>query len=372
VHKFASLSLTQKERDAAFTAAGLASALEEVGRLGSETRRRALGDLPRSSSGGCSDDDSTGASPMRSPDTGRTAAAAEAAAEVAAPGEAEFETLSLRLVHKRRATGFEDTQEMPLAPGDVIAGRYQVMEHLGSAAFSRAVQARDLRTSALVCLKVVKNSKSFFDQSIDEVRLLRYINAADPQDNHGILRLYDFFYHREHLILVTELLRANLFEFQRFTRASGEPPYFTPDRVRLVARQVLESLSFLHGLDLIHADLKPENILIKSYSRCEVKVIDLGSSCFTSDVLSSYVQSRAYRAPEVVLGLPYGQAVDLWSLGAILAELLSDRPRSLPEHGAGEHAGAAGGHPGAHAALDAPARPLRAPLLHPQRRSVPP
>ncbi len=41
--------------------------------------------------------------------------------------------------------------------------------------------------------------------------------------------------------------------------------------------------------------------------RCEVKVIDLGSSCFTSDVLSSYVQSRAYRAPEVILGLPYGQ-----------------------------------------------------------------
>lgn len=41
--------------------------------------------------------------------------------------------------------------------------------------------------------------------------------------------------------------------------------------------------------------------------RCKVKVIDLGSSCYTSDVLSSYVQSRAYRAPEVILGLPYGQ-----------------------------------------------------------------
>ena len=41
--------------------------------------------------------------------------------------------------------------------------------------------------------------------------------------------------------------------------------------------------------------------------RCEVKVIDMGSSCYTSDVLSSYVQSRAYRAPEVILGLPYGQ-----------------------------------------------------------------
>jgi hypothetical protein len=54
-----------------------------------------------------------------------------------------------------------------------------------------------------------------------------------------------------------------------------------------------------------------------------VKVIDFGSSCFTSDQLSSYVQSRSYRAPEVILGAPYGQKVDVWSLGCILAELLS-------------------------------------------------
>lgn len=54
-----------------------------------------------------------------------------------------------------------------------------------------------------------------------------------------------------------------------------------------------------------------------------MKVIDLGSSCFVSDHLSSYVQSRSYRAPEVILGLPYHQQVDVWSLGCILAELLS-------------------------------------------------
>lgn len=59
------------------------------------------------------------------------------------------------------------------------------------------------------------------------------------------------------------------------------------------------------------------------HCRCEVKVIDFGSSCFTTDQLSSYVQSRSYRAPEVILGLPYGQKVDVWSLGCILAELLS-------------------------------------------------
>lgn len=62
---------------------------------------------------------------------------------------------------------------------------------------------------------------------------------------------------------------------------------------------------------------------MKSYSRCEIKVIDLGSSCFQTDHLCSYVQSRSYRAPEVILGLPYDQKIDMWSLGCILAELCS-------------------------------------------------
>ncbi len=57
---------------------------------------------------------------------------------------------------------------------------------------------------------------------------------------------------------------------------------------------MLRALAFLHSLSLINADLKPENILIKSYSRCEVKVIDMGSSCYTSDHLSSYVQVRRW------------------------------------------------------------------------------
>lgn len=80
---------------------------------------------------------------------------------------------------------------------------------------------------------------------------------------------------------------------------------------------------FLHGLGIIHCDLKPENILIKSYKKCAVKIIDLGSSCFRSDNLCLYVQSRSYRAPEVILGLPYDEKIDLWSLGCILAELCS-------------------------------------------------
>ncbi|KAL4424107.1 hypothetical protein ABPG75_001408 [Micractinium tetrahymenae] len=237
----------------------------------------------------------------------------------------KYEVLNLKIVHRRHCTGFEQNRELPLHIDDLIAGRYQIVDLLGQAAFSRAVQALDLKTGALVCLKIIKNNKDYFDQGLDEVKLLQYVNAADPHDESGLLRLYDFFYFKEHLVLVTELLRANLYEFQKYNRESGDEPYFTLPRMQSIARQVLTSLTFLHSLGLVHADLKPENILVKSYSRCQVKVIDLGSSCFVTDHLSSYVQSRSYRAPEVILGLPYDQKIDVWSLGCILAELSTGR-----------------------------------------------
>ena len=59
-------------------------------------------------------------------------------------------------------------------------------------------------------------------------------------------------------------------------------------------------------------------------------MIDFGSSCFTTDHLSSYVQSRSYRAPEVILGMSYGAKIDLWSLGAIIAELYTGEVRPAP------------------------------------------
>ena len=234
-----------------------------------------------------------------------------------------FVTFNLPIVHRLHRTGFEEEKDFPVRIGDVVAGRYELTEYLGSAAFSKAVQAVDLDTGDVVCLKIVKNNKDYFDQSLDEIKLLRYINDEDPDDAKNILRMYDYFYHREHLFIVTELLRANLYEFQRYNLESGEEPYFTLSALKKISRQLLTSLEYLHSLDLIHCDLKPENILIKSYSRCEVKVIDFGSSCYVTDHLSSYVQSRSYRAPEVILGAPYDTKVDVWSLGCILAELYS-------------------------------------------------
>ncbi|CAL9138819.1 unnamed protein product [Musa acuminata var. zebrina] len=241
--------------------------------------------------------------------------------------EDEFETFYLKIVHRKNRhaylylTGFEEDKNFHVVLNSVIAGRYLVTEYLGSAAFSKAIQAHDLHTGTDVCVKIIKNNKDFFDQSLDEIKLLKFVNKNDPADKYHILRLYDYFYYREHLLIVCELLKANLYEFHKFNRESGGEVYFTMPRLQSITIQCLEALQFLHGLGLIHCDLKPENILVKSYSRCEVKVIDLGSSCFETDHLCSYVQSRSYRAPEVILGLPYDKKIDIWSLGCILAEL---------------------------------------------------
>ncbi|XP_018489282.2 uncharacterized protein LOC108859877 [Raphanus sativus] len=237
--------------------------------------------------------------------------------------EQDFETFNLKIVHRKNRTGFEEDKNFHVVLNSVLAGRYHVTEHLGSAAFSKAIQAHDLHTGIDVCVKIIKNNKDFFDQSLDEIKLLKYVNQHDPADKYHLLRLYDYFYFREHLLIVCELLKANLYEFQKFNRESGGEVYFTMPRLQSITIQCLEALNFLHGLGLIHCDLKPENILIKSYSRCEIKVIDLGSSCFETDHLCSYVQSRSYRAPEVILGLPYDKKIDIWSLGCILAELCS-------------------------------------------------
>eukprot|EP00002_Diphylleia_rotans_P006193 TRINITY_DN1551_c0_g2_i3.p1 TRINITY_DN1551_c0_g2~~TRINITY_DN1551_c0_g2_i3.p1 ORF type:complete len:566 (-),score=132.88 TRINITY_DN1551_c0_g2_i3:561-2258(-) len=227
----------------------------------------------------------------------------------------------LRIVYEKDKTGFEASEDFQIVIGDIVAGRYQILEYLGSAAFSKAIRCLDLKTGAWVCLKIIRNKKSFIDQSFDEIKLLTMLNSHDSEDKYGIVRLLDFFYYKEHLFLVLELLKLNLYEFFKYNYEHELPNYFTEPRLRRITRQILRSLAYVHSHRLIHCDLKPENILMKSISKCQVKLIDFGSSCFLNDHHTSYVQSRSYRAPEVILGCPYGRKIDMWSLGCILPEL---------------------------------------------------
>lgn len=244
----------------------------------------------------------------------------------------ELEYFNLPIIYKANVTGFEPTKDMVLEPGNVLAGQYLVQNELGSAAFSTAYRCIDLSSPIFVdddgeeyhdevCLKVIKNTKDFYDQSLDEIKILELLRRTGQCDEHNIVEMKTFFYHREHLIIVTELLRQNLFEFGKAIMDDGEEPYFTRQRLCYITRQVLVALDFIHRLGLVHSDVKPENILLSSYSRARVKLIDFGSSCYLSDRQSSYIQSRSYRAPEVILGLPYDGKIDIWSLGCVVAEM---------------------------------------------------
>lgn len=86
--------------------------------------------------------------------------------------------------------------------------------------------------------------------------MLRYINSKGDPDEHHVLQLFDFFYHKEHLFLVCELLRDNLFEFYKYNRDSGDELYFTLPRLQRIAMQILTGLRFIHNLNIIHCDLK--------------------------------------------------------------------------------------------------------------------
>lgn len=151
----------------------------------------------------------------------------------------KYDTMYLKVVHERGHTGFEEHKDFPIRINSLIAARYQVKEYLGSAAFSKAVQCLDLHTGEMVCIKIIKNNKDFFDQSLDEIKLLAYLKYHDEADEHNIVHMLDFFYHKEHLFIVCELLRDNLYEFSRYNRESGGDPYFTLPRLRRIAKQVL-------------------------------------------------------------------------------------------------------------------------------------
>ena len=92
------------------------------------------------------------------------------------------------------------------------------------------------------------------------------------------------------------------------------------------AIQILHALRFSKDQKVIHCDLRPENILLKTPTKSGIKIIDYGSSCFEHEIVYTYIQSRFYRAPEIMLGIPYSQAIDMWSFGCIMAELYSGIP----------------------------------------------
>ena len=126
---------------------------------------------------------------------------------------------------------------------------------------------------------------------------------------------------RKHLVITFELFSINLYEFIQNNGFKG----VSLSLIRRFAIQILQALKYLKEQRIIHCDLKPENILLKSEDKSGIKIIDFGSSCFINSRIYTYIQSRFYRAPEIILGIPYTPGIDMWSFGCILVELFTGR-----------------------------------------------
>ncbi|KAL9600080.1 MAG: hypothetical protein Q9179_003339 [Wetmoreana sp. 5 TL-2023] len=201
--------------------------------------------------------------------------------------------------------------------------RYLILDVLGQGTFGQVVKCQNLKTQEVVAVKVVKNRTAYFNQSMMEVSVLDLLNGKlDKNDDHHLLRLKDTFIHRQHLCLVFELLSVNLYELIKQNQFRG----LSTTLVRVFAQQLLNGLSLLNKARLIHCDLKPENILLKNLESPIIKIIDFGSACDERQTVYTYIQSRFYRSPEVLLGLPYSSAIDMWSLGCIVVELFLGLP----------------------------------------------
>ena len=219
--------------------------------------------------------------------------------------------------------GYDDDRgDYNIVIGDHLAYRYEVVDVLGKGSFGQVVRCVDHKTGALVAVKIIRNKKRFHQQALIEVNLLRKLKDWDPDRRHSVVNFVENFYFRGHLCISTELLGINLYEFIKAHDFRG----FSLKLIRRFTKQMLGSLVLLHAKKVIHCDLKPENILLVHPLNSEIRVIDFGSSCFENEKVYTYIQSRFYRSPEVILGMSYGMPIDMWSLGCILAELFTGYP----------------------------------------------
>jgi dual specificity tyrosine-phosphorylation-regulated kinase 2/3/4 len=237
----------------------------------------------------------------------------------------ESEILNYRAVYYVRQSPVANKKASTKIPdffrfvkGDHIAYRYEQVRVLGKGSFGSVLECVDHKQNESVAIKMLRDKPRLHSTIVFELNLLRDLQG----ENNHVIKFLENFSFRSFFCIVMELVSIDLYTALRAQRFVG----FRLSVVQIVARECAIALKFVHEHNVIHGDIKPENILFTDSQRESVKIIDFGCSCFVSKLLFSYIQSRYYRAPEVILGLQYGTAIDIWSLGCVLCEMVTGQP----------------------------------------------
>lgn len=219
--------------------------------------------------------------------------------------------------------GFDDGEHhYKSIVGDHLAYRFEIRAIFGKGAFGQVLRCYDHKLKQQVAIKLVINTEQMHEQGRIEVAIIQHLNKLDPDKNSDIVRTFDSFIWRQHVAVSFEILGMNLYEYSRSIR-------FQPmslHQIHAIAKHMLNGLAFCHKNRVVHCDMKPENVLLLPNSTMNCRVIDFGSSCFIGHQKYEYIQSRFYRAPEVILGIKYGPPMDIWSFACIVVEMMIGRP----------------------------------------------
>jgi dual specificity tyrosine-phosphorylation-regulated kinase 2/3/4 len=219
--------------------------------------------------------------------------------------------------------GYDDeNNRYKCVKGDHINYRYEVIKGLGKGSFGDVVKTFDHKTKKHVAVKIIRNERRFHKQAQYELKLLDFLRKQDKHDTHNVIHMHDHFVFRNHLCITFELLHQDLYTTLKKNDFKG----FSLSDTRRFTTGLLQALRVLRRSKIIHCDLKPENIMLRDKEMSGVKIIDFGSSCYETERIHTYIQSRFYRAPEVILNIGYGSGIDMWSLGCIMAELHTGQP----------------------------------------------
>jgi len=201
-----------------------------------------------------------------------------------------------------------------------VPERYQLLQPIGSGAYGLVCSAVDTVTNTKVAIKKLNRpfqTATHAKRTFRELRLLKHMN------HENIIGLLDTFYHGDTLesfqqiYLVTHLMGADLNNIIRTQR-------LTDDHVQFLVYQMLRGLKYIHSAGVIHRDLKPSNLAVNE--DCELRILDFGLARPAENEMTGYVATRWYRAPEIMLNwMHYNMTVDVWSVGCIMAELLTGR-----------------------------------------------
>ncbi|KAK7517717.1 SLT2-like MAP kinase protein [Phyllosticta citricarpa] len=214
----------------------------------------------------------------------------------------------------------------------IVDERYTVTKELGQGAYGIVCAAQNNQTGEGVAIKKVTNvfsKKILAKRALREIKLLQHFRG-----HRNITCLYDMDIPRPENFnecylyegMYTQLMECDLAAIIR----SGQP--LTDAHFQSFIYQILCGLKYIHSANVLHRDLKPGNLLVNA--DCELKICDFGlARGFSMDpeenagYMTEYVATRWYRAPEIMLSFQsYTKAIDVWSVGCILAELLGGKP----------------------------------------------